>query len=441
MNDKLKRPGYPHVPRHPGRNPQVSVYAESDTEVLQPGRKLVVVGYNHKTASLALRSRFAVARDDLPRVSRVFAGLPGVGGCVLVTTCNRVEAYLEIRSEAEAEAAFVEIFGKGDLEGRQQLARALMVRADAKAAQHLFRVTSGLDSMVLGDAQILGQTKQAYKDACAFGTGGPLLHKVFHVAFRCGKQVRSETDMDGAHSVAGAGLSLLGETLDGLRGRKFLLVGVNKMTRTAAARLCKTGAAHVLTTNRTDARAREMARELCGEHVPWAERLDAVARVDAVITSTGATEPIFTREQLADAVRGRRHLPLQVLDIAVPPDVAPPATGDPATDPTGELVKVFDLEDIGAYQARIQERRCAAAGDGEAIVSRHVEEFTRWLGNQQLGPRMERLRAEIDQVLAVELERLPGDLDQTDRERLAGFAEMLARRFMSAYKRVDDIEG
>jgi len=461
MDDKVRRPGLPHSPRQPGAAPGVSVYAESDTEVLMDSNRLVAVGYNHRTADLAIRSRFAIPSEDLSRVTRAFAALPGVKGCVLVTTCNRVEAYLDIRSEAEAEAAFVEILGGTDLEGRRVLARSLMVRSNGNAARHLCRVASGLDSMVLGDAQILGQTRQAYKDACAIGTASPILHKVFHVAFRCGKQVRSATAIGGAHSVAGTGVSMLGERLGGLRGRKFLLVGVNKMTRTAAKRVYKASAAHVLITNRTDDRAKELARDSCAEYVPWAERLEAAGRVDAVITATGSTEPIFTLEELADAVQGRDHLPLMVVDMAVPPDVAPAVNGDmrstgdeaaagPATDeqhtdeppidepPIDELVQVITIEDIGHYQAGIQERRCAAAADGEAIIDHQIQELARWLAGQQHGPQLKRLREELDAVLARELERLPGDLSDAERERLDGFAEMLARRFMAAYKRVDE---
>jgi glutamyl-tRNA reductase len=463
MHAKDRQPGFPHDPKYPGNKPGVSVYAESDTEVLLPDCKLVVVGFNHRTADLAVRSRFAVAGEDLSRLTRSFTALPGVNACALVATCNRMEAYLEIRSEAEAEAAFVEILGRQDLEGRQTLARSLMVRADVDAARHLFRVTSGLDSMVLGDAQILGQVKQAYKDACAFGTASPILHKVFHGAFRCAKQVRSDTDIGGAQSVAGAGVSLLSDILGGLRKRKYLLVGVNKMTLTAGSRLCKSGAAHVMFTNRTDAKARKMARDLCGEHVPWAARMDAVARVDAIVTSTGAPEPIFTPEQLAEAVRGRQHLPLVVVDMAVPPDVAPaaeasadaPAGRDaaptaarrdepatpPAADPVADLVRVVNLEDIGAHQQEIQKRRCQAASEGENIVGRHLEEFARWHGNQQIGPRLKRFREEVDGILATELQRLPAHLAAKERERMTGFAEMLARRFMAAYKRVDEGDG
>jgi glutamyl-tRNA reductase len=416
------------------------VYAESDTEILSPGRQLVVVGYNHRTASLAVRSRFAVASDRLAEVTRAFTGLPGIAGCVLVVTCNRVEVYLEIRSEAEAEAAFVEVFGGGDIEGRKLLARSLMLRSNAAAAQHLFRVAAGLDSMVLGDAQILGQTKRAYKDACAFGTASPILHKVFHAAFRCAKQVRSETDIGGAHSVAGAGVSMLAEQLGGLRGRRFLLVGVGKMTRTAGARLCKAGAAHVTVTNRTDDRARELASQLCGEHAPWSQRLAAAARADAVVTCTGASEPIFALSDFASAVRGRSHLPLFVVDMAVPPDVArrEDGRGGDGAGGSDDLVRVIDLEDIGAYQQRVQERRCLAIGDGAAIVDRHVDVFAKWLIDQRSGPRMKRLHDEIGGILERELERLPGNLDEVERERLTGFGEMLTRRFMAAYKRIEE---
>jgi len=453
MHSKRQQPEPPHEPRHPSVDPEISVYAESDIELLAPGNKLVVVGYNHRTADLSVRSRFAIASEDLPHLTRNFKQLPGVGGCVLLTTCNRVEAYLEIRSEAEAEAAFVELLGGHDLTGRDALARTLFCRSDTTAVKHLLRVTAGLDSMVMGDAQILGQARQAYRDACAFGTASPILHKVFHHAFRCAKQIRTDTELDGAQSVAGAAMALLAQTVGGLRGRRFLLVGVNEMTRTAGRRLVKAGAARIDVCNRTYERGRELADRLAKgptagraaapniEAIPWAQLMEAVGQVDAVITSTGATEPLFTRDRLLAAVTGSSGSDkLIVVDLAVPPDVER-VTEDPPTANTPDeanILTVIDLEDVGAYQREIVGRRCQAAAAGEAIVSRRATEFADWLHNQQLGPKMKRLRQETEIALERELDRFGTSLDSAEREELARFGRTLIKRFLGACRRVDD---
>ncbi len=432
LNPAPGDPAEPHPPRHPGRDPQTSIYAESDTDLILGGHKLVVVGYTHHTAPLAVRSRFAVTREDLPSLAREFKLLPGVGGCVLLATCNRLEAYLEIRSEAEAEAAFVDLVGGRDLEGRALLARCLMVHGDEAAVRHLFYVASGLDAMVLGDAQILGQAREAYQKACQHGTAGPLLHKAFHMAFRCAKRVRTKTGLgDGVQSVAGSAVSLLARETGGLRGKTYLLVGVNEMTEAAGKRLVKAGAARLILCNRTAAHGRELAAEIGAEQVSWSRLEQTVGAVDAVITCTGASEPVFTRARLAELAADR---PLTVVDIAVPPDVEPL----PGAAATG--VRIIDLEDVGAYQEEIEERRCQAASQGEAIVFSLVGAFNTWLLNQTLGPRMERLRAEAEQALVRELRRLPVDLPDAERDRLSAFGKTMIKRFLGAYRRMEDKE-
>jgi glutamyl-tRNA reductase len=414
------------------------------------------VGYTHRTASLAVRSRFAVAKEDLPVLARRFKGLPGVSGCVLLTTCNRFEAYLEIRSEAEAEAAFVDLLGGKDLEGRAMLARSLMVHREREAAHHLFRVASGLDAMVLGDAQILGQVKEAYRRACQHGTAGPLSHKAFHMAFRCAKRVRNESGVgDGAQSVAGSAVSLLAHRAGGLKGKEFLLVGVNEMTEAAGKRLAKAGAAAVWLGNRTKGHGEDLAREIGARQIDWQDLMLVVAQVDAVITCTGAMEPVFSRAELAVIARQRPDRPLTVVDIAVPPDldqvrlsspnqVQPPdldrseTTKQSHPTPAGTGLLVIDLEDVGAYQQEIEQRRCQAAAAGEQIVNQMVTAFTVWLQNQTLGPKLERLRAEVERTLARELERLPSNLGENEREQLTRFGRTLIKRFLGDYRRVED---
>jgi len=441
LNPKKDQDATPHPPRHPGADPDVSVYAASDTDLLLKGNKFVVVGYNHRTASLDVRSRFAVPGKDIARLSRRFVELPGISGCVILATCNRLEAYLAIRSEAEAEAAFVELVGGQDVAGRAVLARSLFVRVNEKAIQHLFRVVSGLDAMVLGDAQILGQSKTAYREACSFGTGSPMLHKVFHAAFRCAKTVRTRTDLDGAHSVAGSGMALLAERIGSLRGKRFLLVGVNEMTETAAERLVKARADTILIANRTAKHGAKFLATLEAngtsvEQVPWDRLLATIAMVDAVITSTGASDPVFRRRDLATATAGRAQ-PLTVLDLAVPPDVEPMSPENVGAR-ADETFRVLDLEDVGAYQQDIEKRRCQAAAAGERLVLAKVDEFARWLHNQTLAPKMERLRVAAEAAMTKELVRQSRGLSCEQRTLLQQFGETLVKRFLGAYRRVDD---
>jgi glutamyl-tRNA reductase len=435
----------PHPPRFPGRDPEVSAYAESDTELILGGRKLVVVGYTHRTAPLAGRSRFAIPKEEHPHLARRFKALPGVGGCVVLATCNRLEVYLEIRSEAEAEAAFVDLLGGQDLEGRALLARSLMVHSSIGAVKHLFRVTSGLDSMVLGDAQILNQVKGAYRSACHHGTAGPQIHKAFHMAFRCAKKVRTETNLGGeARSVAGSAVSLLAKEIGGLRAKEFLLVGVNEMTEAAGKRLTKAGAARLVLCNRTRDRGQDLAAEIQAETVDWDELWNEMARVDAVVTCTGATAPIFTRSQIAEAAAARPDRPLTLVDMAVPPDVEP-LTADSSVlfgaESAGDSktgVRIIDLEDIGAFQTEVEKRRCEAAPEGESIVVQQVVAFTAWLRDQTIGPKMERFREEAEQILARELERAAHGVSREQQEQISVFGRTLVKRFLGALRRLED---
>jgi len=434
-------PGTPHTPRLPGRDPKISIFAESDTDLILGDHKFVVVGYTHRTASLAVRSRFAVAKEDLPPLAREFKALPGVGGCVLLATCNRLEAYLEIRSEAEAEAAFVDLMGGHDLEGRAELARCLMVHRNGDAVRHLLRVASGLDAMVLGDAQILGQTKEAYRKACQHGTAGPLLHKAFHIAFRCAKKVRFETGLgDEAHSVAGSAITLLARVVSGLRGKEYLLIGVNEMIAAAGKRLVKAGAGRLWLCNRTATRGKEFAAEIGAAQVRWEDLKEYVGKVDAIVTSTGASEPIFTRSELVALAAARPERLLTVVDIAVPPDIEPWRPESPEeSDPIAAAgVRVIDLENVGAFQQEIEERRCQAAAAGESIVSTMVTAFSSWLQNQTLGPKMEQLRDEAEQFLARELQRLPEEMSAAERDHLTTFGKTMIKRFLGAYRRIEE---
>jgi glutamyl-tRNA reductase len=444
----------PHAPRLPGHDPALSIYAEGDTDLVLPGRKLVIVGYTHHTAPLAVRSQFAVVKRDLPALARRFKALPNVYGCVVLATCNRLEACLEIRSEAEAEAAFVDLLGRHDLDARAMLARCLMVHIGEAAVSHLFRVASGLDSMVLGDAQILGQTKEAYRMACHHGTASPMLHKVFHAAFRCAKAVLTDTDLGaGAQSVAGAALSLLARKIGGLQAKDYLLIGVNEMTEMAGRRLLKAEAARLTLCNRTASKAVQLGKDLGAELVPWAQRLETVSRVDAVVTCTASSEPIFTRRELANLAAARPERQLAVVDIAVPPDVEPLAEMESATasattggaGPTRSspetsmgTLTIIDLEDVAAYQQEVEQRRCQATAGGETIVTAQVAAFGAWLQRQALGPKMERLRLAAEESLSRELERLSASVPAGELEAMASFGRTLIKRFLGAYRRTED---
>jgi glutamyl-tRNA reductase len=238
---------------------------------------------------------------------------------------------------------------------------------------------------------------------------------------------------------------LLAREAGGLKDKEFLLVGVNEMTEAAGKRLAKAGAATIMLGNRTKSRGEELAREIGARQIEWDELMQVTARVDAVVTCTGAMEPVFRRADLVEIARDRPNRTLTVVDIAVPSDLDQALPSDPnqnqdqarpAHADAGLIL--IDLEDVGAYQQEIEQRRCQAAAAGEQIVTQMVAAFTVWLQNQTLGPKLERLRFKVERTLNRELERLPADIKDSEREHLTSFGRTLIKRFLGIYRRVED---
>ena len=256
---------------------------------------LALIGVNHKTAPIELRERIAISRDDLPEVTRALAGVPGVSECMIVSTCNRVEILAAIESPA------VDLFGfpaesQFGLDGAV-LKDHLYEHRDQEAVRHLFRVAASLDSMVVGEPQILGQVKEAFAVARTAGTVGAQLEHLLQSAFAAAKRVRSETEIgSNSVSIASVAVDLARKIFGSLNGRTVFLVGAGKMSELAARHLVQQGAGAILVTNRTLARARTMAEEFNGRVIPFEQLYDAASEADIVITSTGAPHAIFRRE-------------------------------------------------------------------------------------------------------------------------------------------------
>src|SRR5438034_929128 len=312
---------------------------------------LFVAGLSHRNAPVELREQLAVDEDKLRELLRDAVASGAVREVLVLSTCNRVEVYAVADVPGEARGALFRRRCRHRGIETAPVEALLYTHADAEAVRHAFRVASSLDSMMIGEPQILGQVKDAFALAQSCQTVGPTLHTLFTQAFAVAKRVRTETEI-GRHavSVSFAAVELARKIFAGLSGKAVLVVGAGEMSELAARHLVEQGAFPIYVTNRTLARAQELARALAGTAVPFDELPTALASVDIVITSTGAPEPVISREMVERATHGRRNRPLFFIDIAVPRDVEASA---------GTLADVYcyDIDDLKqVVDANLRER-------------------------------------------------------------------------------------
>ena len=316
---------------------------------------LTVLGVNHKTAPIELRERIAIGRDELPEVTRALAAAPGVAECMIVSTCNRVELIAAVDSDADR-SRFVPL--QPVRPGCVAPRLAYLQHRDQQAVSHIFRVASSLDSMVVGEPQILGQVKEAFSVARAAGTVGSELEHLMQSAFSAAKRVRTETEIGSSSvSIASVAVELARKIFGSLNGRTVFLVGAGKMSELAARHLVQQGAGTILVTNRTMERAQRMAEPFNGRVIPFEQLYEHAAEADIVITSTGAPHHIFRPEHGRAFLHARKNRPMFFIDIAVPRDV------DPAANEVEGLF-VYDIDDLQQVAAAHISERNRSAGDG-----------------------------------------------------------------------------
>jgi glutamyl-tRNA reductase len=369
--------------------------------------ELFVVGISWRTAPVAVREKLAFRDEELSATLQAMtSGLP-VAEALLVSTCNRVEVYGVAKSGADATGP-VRTF----LAARRGLAPAdvadvLYDHRGGAAVRHVFSVASALDSLVLGEAQILGQLKAAYGVAAGAGTSGPLLGRCLERAFGVAKRVRTETAIArGAANVSTVAVDLARRVFGDLAGKSVLVVGAGKMSTLAARHLYASGAQRIVVTNRSPEKAETLAAEIDGVARPWADLERLLVEADVVISSTGAREPILTRGLFKRVTKARRWRQLVVIDIAVPRDAEPAI---------GELdgVYVFDIDDLEKVVAANLAERAKAAEHAARIVEHEAGQFEHWLRTQGVVPTIRALRERFAQVADAELQKT---LDQLARK-------------------------
>jgi glutamyl-tRNA reductase len=361
--------------------------------------ELFVVGISWRTAPVAVREKLAFRAEEIAPAVTALVGVPEVAEAMLISTCNRVEIYGVGEVAGHAATACRRFLLADRRAGAPEVGDALYEHAAGEAVRHVFHVASALDSLVLGEAQILGQLKAAYATATAAGATGPVLGRCVERAFGVAKRVRTETAIArGAANVSTVAVDLAGRVFGDLAGKSVLVVGAGKMSRLAARPLRRAGVAAITVTNRSPERAAALADEIDGLARPWADLEALLVGADVVISSTGAREPILTRALFKRVAKARRWRPIVVIDIAVPRDAEPAITDL-------EGVYLFDIDDLEKVVAANLAERARAAADATRIVDVEVGQFLQWARSQHVVPTIRALREHFSRVADGEVQK------------------------------------
>ncbi len=373
---------------------------------------VVVTGISHKTASLELRERLALDEAGALRMAREL--LDGGAACeaLALSTCNRTELYLYGRDSPAARRAAVERLAQHAGAAAAELEPSLYSYSGDAAIAHLFRVTSSLDSMVVGEAQIVAQMKAAYQQACEGGCTSVVFNRLFRHALEVGKRVRTETAIgERPVSVSSAAVELALQVFGKLKDHTVLIVGAGDTSELTATHLKAHGIERILVTNRTFAAAEELARRVGGRAVPFEDLEGHLAAADIVISSTSAPHFVVTRELVERALKRRRHRPIFLIDIAVPRDL------DPEIDRVRNAY-LYDIDDLQRVVEQNRGEREKEAHHAERIVAEELRSVNDWLRSLEVVPTIATLRGAVEQIRRAELERLGGKLaDLSDEQR------------------------
>lgn len=354
-----------------------------------------VLGLNHKTAPVALREKVAFNEDRLTAALRALKQERGVGEVVILSTCNRTEVYWSGDASAAELSQWLENHHGNNL----NLASSLYALKDRLAVEHAFAVASGLDSMILGEPQILGQLKDAYRVAHETGSTGPSLNKLFQAAFSAAKRVRSETQIGAnAVSLASAAVSLARRMFADLSERTALMIGAGEMIDLAARHFASAGVKRLVIANRTLARAQTLAAEVQAYALDLSSLDKELVEADIVVSCTASALPLITKRAAAAAVRKRRHRPIFMVDLAVPRDIEPEVA---------ELsdVYLFSIDDLQHIVEENRREREAAAGSARLLLEEEVARFVAESRAQDAGPAIRALREQADAIRAQTLKQ------------------------------------
>ena len=388
--------------------------------------EIVLVGLNHRTAQVNVRERFALVNHTSPEEWALPLGGP-IQEALILSTCNRVE--LLAMGTGDVRSRMLELWASARNASPRDLEPYVYTYHNDDAVRHLFSVASSLDSMVLGEPQILGQLKDAYRKAAASHATGVILNHLLHKAFSVAKRVRTETAVaSSAVSISYAAVELAKRIFGTMENHKAMLVGAGEMAELAATHLVQNGISEILVSNRTYSRAEDLARFYKGRAVPFERLCEALREVDIVITSTGAPEAIIHASDIKAVLKARRNRPMFFIDIAVPRDVDPDVN-------SLDNIYLYDIDDLKEVVEENLAARRSEAIKAQAIVEEEMQNFHSWVERLSVQPIIKQLvhigQEAIDDEVARTMRRLGSD-DEAVREALEYMGQALVKKFLHA---------
>lgn len=390
-----------------------------------PSEMILLIGVNHKKTPLAIREKLALS-SGYEEPLQLLGEIEGIKEYYLLSTCNRVEVLVSVAEGADVQLALSR-FLFGDALSPEEFQKYLYCYRDSEAVHHLFMVAASLDSMIVGESQILGQLKEAYRYSSEKKCTGPILNRLLHKSFSVAKRVRSETEIgSSAVSISYAAIELAKKIFGSIDKKRVLLIGAGEMAELAAEHLVGNGATDVVVCNRTLEHALDLAKRFNGSAVGLDELHEQLERVDIIVSSTGAPGVILHKKDVKPIMRGRRNKPLFFIDIAVPRDL------DPALNDL-DNVYLYDIDDLSSVVELNKAGRDNEAIKASRIVDEEALKFKNWLAGLGVTPTIADLRKKGNRVVQQELERtIPrlSSLSEKERKSVEKMAHSIASRLL-----------
>jgi glutamyl-tRNA reductase len=370
---------------------------------------VVVFGLNHNTAPVEIREKFYVPEDAIPDFSWELKE-EGIGENVILSTCNRTEFYFSCEDLDVTLRKFYQILTKHFGMQEEWLKNYTYILTNEDTYRHLFLVASGLDSMVVGESQILGQVKDAYRIATDSNTTGFFIDKVFHRTFNVAKRIRTETKIGyNPVSISAMAIELAKKIFGDLEDKKILVIGVGEMCEIALKYFKKEGITDIYITNRTFGNAQKLADEIAGFPYPFSDLQELLTKIDMVLSSTGSEKPILDRDLVNIVMKKRKQKPLFFIDIAVPRDVEPSVNDI-------ENVYLYDIDDLKELSHKHLSDRLAETEKAHSIVEEEVDKFTSWLKQLDMNPLISSIYERVEEIRTKELKKILQKLQNVDDE-------------------------
>jgi glutamyl-tRNA reductase len=389
--------------------------------------ELLAIGTSYKTSPVEVRERLALPETRSVEFIRELRGVADVHEIVAVSTCNRTELYLVVGDPVEAESSLLAMLSRQAGIRPMDLTAAIYAHRNCDAARHLYRVVSGLDSMLIGEAEIQGQVKRAYEAALAQETVGPLTNRLFRAALETGKRVRTETAIgEGQLSLPGAAVALVREQLGRLDGRRVVIIGTGETGELTAQALADNGVSPVFVGNRRRDRALSLARRYHGSTVPLDELPEELLIADIVVAATASPHLLLEAREVAQVVGAREGRPMLLIDLAVPRDID-------AACGTLDGVSLYDIDDLEAVADRNRRVRQVEARRAEGIIEEEIQRFATWLGSLEVLPTLTALRAHATEIATQVVQENEGKWETAsprDRGRVDAIARTIVNRLL-----------